>query len=319
MNAPTESMDGLDICRRYYEAYGKQMLDGFPGIAEKTAAALTGSGSECFGYDDIVSRDHDFDPGFCLFIPDESVLDRRSEFLLERAYAKLPDTFEGLKRGKLSPVGGNRRGVIRTGDFFLSKIGSADGRLDWKQWLSVPSYMFAEAVNGAVFEDRYGELTEIRNRISEYPEDIRRKKLAGNLLLMAQSGPYNHSRCLAHGETGAARLSAFEFVRSAIQSAFLINNAYCPFYKWSFRAMRAMPVLSGIECDLLTILSADESHESENVTDMIEKMSCIFCKVLNSCGLSDSVTDDLEKHAYSVNAGIKNSEIRNLHVLAATE
>ena len=56
----------------------------------RIAAGLTGSGSECYGYDDEVSADHDFEPGFCLFLPGEDVLDRRTAFLLERAYAKLP-------------------------------------------------------------------------------------------------------------------------------------------------------------------------------------------------------------------------------------
>ena len=65
-------MKGIDLSRAYYEQYGKEMLEkDFPELLPFLAAGLLGSGSECFGYDDEVSRDHDFDPGFCIFIPGE--------------------------------------------------------------------------------------------------------------------------------------------------------------------------------------------------------------------------------------------------------
>ena len=56
-------MNGMEISRAYYEAFGKPMLEEFPGILPYAAAGLLGSGSECLGFDDEVSRDHDFEPG----------------------------------------------------------------------------------------------------------------------------------------------------------------------------------------------------------------------------------------------------------------
>jgi len=41
--------------------------------------------------------------------------------LLERAYSALPKEYMGFKRSPLSPVGGNRHGVIRISDFFETK------------------------------------------------------------------------------------------------------------------------------------------------------------------------------------------------------
>ena len=113
-----------------------------------------------------------------------------------------------------------------------------------EQWLSIPEYALAEAVNGEIFADPYGEITRIRERLSKRPRDVRIKKLAGSLLLMAQSGQYNYLRCLRHGETAAAQLAVVEFVQSAMAAVFLLNDVYMPYYKWSFRAMRALPKLS---------------------------------------------------------------------------
>ena len=96
-------MQGIELSRKYFEEYGLPMLEEqFPDLLPFVAAGLTGSGSECFGYDDEISADHDYEPGFCLFLPDESVVDRRSAFLLERAYAKLPKEFMGFSRPMIS-------------------------------------------------------------------------------------------------------------------------------------------------------------------------------------------------------------------------
>ncbi len=132
-------MKGLEIARAYFEEYARPMLEEkFPDWLPFLAAGLTGSGSECFGYDDEISRDHDFEPGFCLFLPGEDVVDRRTAFLMERAYAALPREYMGLKRSLMQPVGGPRKGVLRTAEFFHARTGTDEEELTWQQWLSIP-------------------------------------------------------------------------------------------------------------------------------------------------------------------------------------
>ena len=115
-------MRGLEIAKAFYHEYGEPMLrEKFPEILPFMAVGLLGRGSECLGFDDEVSRDHDFEPGFCVFLPGEEIVDRRTAFLLERAYDRLPREFMGLRRGLMQPVGGPRRGVIRAAEFFTEK------------------------------------------------------------------------------------------------------------------------------------------------------------------------------------------------------
>ncbi len=312
-------MNGLELARAFFEAHGKPMLEQqFPQLLPHLAAGLIGGGSECFGFDDDISRDHDFEPGFCLFLPGEDVIDRRSAFLLERAYAKLPKEYLGVKRPLLQPVGGARRGVLRLDEFFREKLGTADGALTALQWLSVPEQALAECTNGEVFFDNPGTLTQIRTRLSFYPEDIRRKKLAGQLLLMAQSGQYNYLRCLRHGESAAAQLAVNEFVKSALSVLFLLNRRYQPYYKWSFRALRSLPVLS-LEAELLEylLISDNEEEQAREKYDVIEGIAADVIDELLAQELTRADCGDLEKHAYSVNDGIEDTNLRNLHILAA--
>lgn len=309
-------MKGLELSRSFFDDYGREMLNSFEEIEGKLCAGLTGQGSECYGFDDDVSEDHDFEPGFIVFIPPEYVLDRRSAFLLERAYSKLPKEYKGYKRSVMSPVGGNRHGVIRYDEFFEKMVGSSDGRLTLEQWLKIPQYALFEATDGEIYFDNYKAVSEIRDYLSVMPEDVRRKRLAGNLLIMAQSGQYNYRRTLSHGETAAAQMSVFEFVKNAMESVFLLNKKYMPYYKWSFRAMRRLDKLSEAAeiCEFLITTSNDGDMPEEKYY-MIEDIASTVIEELMAQDITKAVCGDLEKHAYSVNDSIKDSQIRNLNIL----
>lgn len=335
-------MRGLEISKAYYKEFGEPMLrEKFPELMDKIAVGVFGSGSECFGFDDDVSRDHDFDPGFMILLPGEDVVDRKQEFALERAYAALPKEFMGVKRPAMSPVGGNRRGVIRTQEYFSEKVGALAGMVgaqgafdtlagsagaaralagasDAQLWLVTPSFALAEATNGEIFYDGLGDVTRIREALKSYPADVRKKKLAGHLLMMAQAGQYNYTRCIRHGENAAAQLAAIEFAKNTMSTVFLLNEIYEPFYKWSFRAMRELPRLS-LTAELLEYLitTDNEGELASDKYDVIEGIAADVIDELMDQGLTKANCGDLEKHAYSVNDGIEDSELRNLHVLAA--
>lgn len=313
-------MNGLELARGYYEEYGKPMLEsGFADILPYLAIGFVGSGSEHYGFDDEVSRDHDYEPGFCIFLPGENIVTRRQAFLLERAYAKLPKEYNNVKRQPISPVGGNRNGVIRTADFYTAKVGAPDGSLSLEARLHIPDYALAEAVNGEVFYDEYGEFTGIREKLRRMPEDIRLKRLAGNLLIMAQAGQYNFARCLKHGEPEAAQLACVEFVKAAMQSAFLLERRYMPYYKWSFRALRGLEGGAALAGKLSLLLGGDNSTPAtaEKKYDTIEEIASVTIASLREKELTNAICGDLEKHAYSVNDNIRDSNVRNMHILAA--
>ena len=311
-------MNGLELARGYFEACGRAILENeFSDLLPLLAVGAVGSGSDRYGFDDEISRDHDFEPGFCIFLPGEDVVSRRQEFLLERAYAKLPKTFLGVSRQPLSPVGGNRNGVFRTSEFYRRAAGSPDGQLSLEQWLTLPDHALAEAVNGEVFFDNYGQFSEIRERLSRMPEDIRKKRLAGNLLLMAQSGQYNFRRCLAHGEPEAAQLALYEFVQAALRTAFLLENRYLPYYKWSFRALRTLDGGASLAEKLSFLLSGGtDAASAARKSDCIEEIAADCIAVLREHHLSTLDSPDLERHAYAVNDCIADGTVRNLHILA---
>ena len=318
-------MNGMDLAKAYYDNYGQALFEQFPDLAAKVAAGLAGSGSECLGYDDDISQDHDFEPGFCLFafIDEEGdgtprSLSRREAFALERAYAKLPKEFEGFSRSLMSPVGGGRRGVIDLREFLRNTTGSPDGELTAEDWLRVPEMSLLEATNGQIWADPGNIFTPIREKLAYLPEDVRRKKLAGCLLFMAQAGQYNYMRSIRHGETGAAQLACFTFAENAIHAAHLLEKRYMPYYKWAFRSLRSLgPFCEELADDLEGLItSGNDAETAESKYFVIEDVAARVIDRLLDDKLTEATCGDLEKHAYSVNDGVAGAQLRNMHILS---
>jgi hypothetical protein len=312
-------MKGLELSRRFYLECGEPMLrEQFGDILGLIAVGLAGSGSECFGYDDSYSQDHDFEPGFCIFLPDESIVDRKTAFALERAYSKLPQEFMGYRRSLLSPVGGDRHGVIRISDFLIDRTGSADGRITTEQYFGIPEQSLAEVTNGEIFYDGLGQISEIRERLSYLPEDVRLKRLAGNLLLMGQAGQYNYLRCVARRDSAAAQLAIFEFTKAALAVIFLINKHYAPYYKWSFRALSELERLSELAKPLEYLISSGNGEiEIAKKREIVEQICSKIALALRTDGLITTESSSMEELAYSANSLIADSHVRNLHILYA--
>ncbi len=309
-------MQGLEIAKEFYLQYGRPMLEEqFPDVIDRIAVGLAGEGSECLGFDDDVSRDHDFDAGFCLWITEED--ERLFGFRLERAYAKLPKEFMGLCRGMLSPVGGKRHGVIIIEHFYKRFLGADTAPDSVERWLYTPSSSLLAASNGEVFVDTLGKFSAVREVLrAGYPEDIRRKKLAAHTVLMAQAGQYNFPRCLARGEKGAAQLAVFEFVKHTISAIYLLNNRYEPFYKWAYRGLKELPVLGHIGDALQALTELDNSASNARVKqEVIEDIATLFIQELKIQKLTQATCGDLEKHAYSIQDGIKDVMLRNMHIM----
>ena len=289
----------------------------FPYADDRLAAGLVGQGSECFGYDDVISADHDFVPGFCIWLSDEDYA---------RYGSTLQDVYDSLIREeypdsvnmKTSAGAIRRRGVFTVDGFYESLIGCPGVPQNNMVYMAIPQYALAEATNGWVFEDESGEFSAIRRELLKgYPEDVRKAKLASSLLLMAQSGQYNFQRCVNHGEESAAVLALSTFVRESIKAAFLLEHSYAPYYKWAFRRLRELPGMNMLDASLEYILLG--SNEGRGVAQKIravERVASYFTSRLRDEGLSSSGSDYLEPHAYEVREKIADGSIRNTSIFS---
>lgn len=322
-------MKGLEISRAYYEECGKGTLrERFPEKYFRMAAGLAGLGSECLGYDDEISRDHDFGPGFCIWLTEEDYAEYGAE--VQKVYELLPKTFMGLTRME-GRRGGGRVGVFSISRFYRQFIGEKEAPKTLVRWLMLPEEKLACAVNGSIFEDHLGEFTRIREELlSYYPEDVRIKKIAARAANMAQAGQYNYARCMQRGEVVAAELAIGEFIRASMRMIYLCNRTYTPFYKWMFRGLKDLPILSGA-VPLLEELAESpvrrevwkieewKKRKGLNMADLrvclIEKICHMIIEELKRQNLTEGEDDFLENHTYQILTHIQDEELRNLSVL----
>ncbi|KFI97984.1 DUF4037 domain-containing protein [Bifidobacterium stellenboschense] len=87
-------ISGLKLAKAYWEEIGRPMVRAkYPEYADRIAAGLVGHGSECYGFDDAYSHDHDFGPRFCLWLTDDDYAAIGAR--LQADYDALPRDFRG--------------------------------------------------------------------------------------------------------------------------------------------------------------------------------------------------------------------------------
>ena len=87
-------MKGLELCEKYFREVGYPALkDCFPKLLSEITVGLVGQGSECLGFDDAYSRDHDWGPSFAMWLPEKLYKTYREP--LSRLYRDLPHVFAG--------------------------------------------------------------------------------------------------------------------------------------------------------------------------------------------------------------------------------
>ena len=299
----TPEITGLELCRGYYEEYGKPMIaEKFHAYESSIAVGLVGKGSDCFGFDDLQSRDHDFGPRFVMWVT-KKVYDQIG-VELEEAYEALPDSFMGVDRVETFH-GRDRAGVMIIEDFYKNTLGfdligtllQADENLDKenldtiKCWLSVHDYALAAAVNGEVFRDDEGIFTRYRDRLlAYYPKAVWYRKIAQTCALFSQNGQYNLPRMRKRGQLVAAEIAKAECVKQAMKLYYLLNRKYAPHDKWLFKGMPDNPVMvlneEGTQnesvaslVEKISLIPVDKAHEAE-LTRAIESLAVIFANEL---------------------------------------
>lgn len=285
--------NGMTLCKQYYETFGKPMLQRmFPDVWNQLAVGLVGEGSECFGYDDALSQDHDFGPGFCIWVPD--TMDKTQITALQHAYALLPKTYCGITR-TVTPQGTERVGVCRISDFYRRLIGIDGIPQTEAQWLQIKEEQLAAAVNGTVFQDNLGAFTRIRKALQfGYPKAVHLRRLAQETAWMAQRGQYNLPRLLQRGDKLTAILAFSHFAESAMRAAHLCAGVYAPYYKWLLHSTEQLPQGEAIAARLkLWETLPIEQWENEIITPVCQ----ILADQMRLQGITERKDNYMQVHA----------------------
>ncbi|MBQ9984222.1 MAG: DUF4125 family protein [Lachnospiraceae bacterium] len=283
---PNEWISNLERCRTFYQQYGKPMIEErFSEYADRIAVGLVGEGSDCFGFDDHISTDHDYEVGFCMWLTQEDYAAIGAD--LQAAYEELfvqrnrllnasddndsdgalaekeTDTSSHYANNKNRFID-NRRGVFSINEFCNHLLGThADfeendfGKKGQIDYLTIEEYRFAMLVNGEVFRDDLGIFTTIRKQVQGYyPEEVWRMRLSKALHDFSQYAQSNYPRMMARQDLVTAHVCVGKAIESVLDIGHLLNHTYAPYYKWKSKSMEGLLKLQGVlpMLDALTML-----------------------------------------------------------------
>ncbi|MFI3238645.1 MAG: DUF4125 family protein [Lachnospiraceae bacterium] len=255
------ALTGMQISKLFFEKSYPLFLEHFSDIVPHIAFGLIGEGSECLGFDDVYSTDHDFGPGFCIWMPHE--LYEQFGAQVQSLYDSLPDTFMGYTRTVVN--GAHRVGVHDRNAFFTYFTGYAScvefhevvadyPDIDAMAFLQeCKEESLACLFSGEIFRDESLVFTTQRDDLLklftvEYPEYFL-VKTSESLSKLAQYGQYNYIRCMKRSDFITAQLTLHKFMEESLKLAHYMNSKFPPYYKWLVKStskLDELPILANL-------------------------------------------------------------------------
>jgi hypothetical protein len=251
---------GVELAGRlYWEAVRPLLLRHFPTVSH--SAALVGPGSEVLGFDTERSTDHDWGPRLQLFLRTDDV--EHGPAISDMLGAELPATIAGyatdMRRTRHEQRGHHGVEVAELGAWLTGYLGfDPRQHVTTTDWLATPTQVLAEVTGGAVFHDGLGELTDARQRLAWYPDDVWRYVLACQWQRISQEEPFV-GRCREVGDDLGAAVVAGRLVRELMRLCLLLHRVYPPYSKWLGSAFGRLP------CGLTAVFTAALSSDDQLV------------------------------------------------------
>ena len=285
---------GLELSRMFYEEIGKKAIEcQYPELLSQISIGLVGEGSECFGFDDHISTDHDFGPGFCIWMPEDLYVTHGQK--LQVLYDTLPTTFKGYTR--IHKSGKNRIGVLSIDRFFKQYVGYRDAMEipDSDAVFQISDDGMATILNGAIFHDPNKQFSNKRNAFYDaFTEEIWNVKIAKSLMELGQYGQSNYPRAMKRGDYVTAQITLYKYVETLLQLVHYLNHKFPPYYKWlkkSASKLERLAVLSDLTnaladfADSREAFKEDASGATDKVLGTIEIIASLIIHELKETSL----------------------------------
>lgn len=290
-------MQGIELSRRFYlEVVQPWLPTAAPGL--RHSAALIGYGSELLGFDDEMSRDHNWGPRVHLLVSRED-FDQHAHRLIGAFSAIVPSQFLGEPigwRNRPHPPAGGRHaaGAIDHGLEIHTLEGRLEGALALKsgvdldplQWLGLSEQRLLSFTAGAVFHDDDNRLSQARAALAYFPRDVWLYKIACQWRRIAEEQAFVGRAGMAGDDLGS-RVIAGRLVRDVMRMAFLLERQYAPYSKWFGSAFARLPLAE----TLLPLL--DKALRAEDWQARGEALADAYL-VLAKRQLADGVGDRFE-------------------------
>lgn len=323
---------GLEIDREYFENVGKPMLEEkYHKYLPDMTIGMIGEGSDCFGFDDRYSTDHDWGPGFYIWL-EKDLYDEIGE-RLQKDYNELPSEYRGYRR--INTEHGRRRiGVVNVDDFcsyYLSETAYDEwkntGKISPDNMIGIPEYRLAAFCNGEIFNKRAsGTLCSLRSYISEYYDKCTATKLlCQKLAEFGQNAQYNYPRMKKRGDNSVSMQLLHTGLRRAVQAAYILNRQFAPHDKWLMKGTEKFSILTDLPemIERITLEAAKEfvlSSSDNQASVSMKKQAEIQTETIEETSpgyLTDNLIEELA--TMLLTEALKQDYIGNVKLISLTQ
>jgi hypothetical protein len=232
-----------DVSREFFREVVLPLLErDLPEVAQHTAFGIFGLGSEAYGLDDELSRDHHWGLRIDAMMP-APLFTARRDALLELIRCGVPPTYRGysLRAGHLAGAGVAPDSLPA---FLTRTLGIDHPPETFAEWLAIPEEDIVHVTNGSVWHDPDAQFTAVRRVFkSHYPEPVRLRRIAHWCRYFSGMGTYALKRAILRDNTFYAATRFAVAIRLGVQLAFLLDRVYFPYDKWLMAAFAQLPRL----------------------------------------------------------------------------
>jgi hypothetical protein len=264
-------LQGIELSRRFYTDIVAPWL-GSVAPELQHSAALIGYGSELLGFDDEMSKDHNWGPRVHLYVSPDT-FSRYAHRLVREFSAAAPTEFEGEPIGWRNrphpPANGTEAaGAVEHGLEVHTLEGALESLLAVRSvedlppqlWLGFAEQRLLAFTAGAVFRDDDGRLTAARSRLAYFPDDIWLYKIACQWRRISEEQAFV-GRAGQAGDDLGSRVVAARLARDVMQMAFLLSRTYAPYAKWFGTAFSRLTLAQELSPHLDLALRAPDWQE----------------------------------------------------------
>jgi hypothetical protein len=268
-----------ELCAAFYEQAVRPLLAGRPH-----SAALLGWGSDVLGYDTERSTDHGWGPRLLVILGHDADVEDVSRCL----DGNLPELLRGcpVRYGWDLVPATHRVTVTTLPTWSIEHLGvDATSGMSTLDWLLTPQQRLLGVVAGAVYADHSKSLSELRDSLSWYPDQVWRWVLACQWRRLAQEEAFVARTAEVGDELGSA-VTAARQVRDMMRLALLLDRTYAPYQKWLGTAFARLRHTDDLPAHLKDALSARDVGRRE---DALAAAYVALADRHNNAGLTERI------------------------------
>jgi hypothetical protein len=268
-----------ELCAAFYEQAVRPLLAGRPH-----SAALLGWGSDVLGYDTERSTDHGWGPRLLVILGPDADVERVSRHL----DTDLPEEFRGwpVRYGWDLVPATHHVTVMTLPTWSVEHLGvDATSGMSTLDWLLTPQQRLLGVVAGAVYADDSRTLSDLRDSLSWYPDQVWRWVLACQWRRLAQEEAFVARTGEVGDELGSA-VTAARQVRDMMRLALLLDRAYAPYQKWLGTAFARLRHTNDLPTHLTAALNARDTTRRE---DALAEAYTALADRHNKAGLTERI------------------------------